>query len=52
MPSSKRLLQLGRGDGDRLEEAEHVGEPQPDEPDVALLERTEHELLLAVQSIS
>ena len=43
-------LELGRRDGHRLEGAEHVGEPQPDEPDVALLERAEHELLLLVHA--
>ena len=31
-----------------LEVAEHVGEPQPHEADVAFLERAQHELLLAV----
>ena len=41
-------LELGRRDRDRLQVAEHVGEPQPHEPDVALLERAEHELLLPV----
>ena len=44
----ERALELGRRDRDRLEEAEHVGEPQPHEADVALLERPEHELLLLV----
>ncbi len=42
------LLQLGGCHRDGLEEAEHVGEPQAHEPDVALLERTEHEFLLLV----
>ncbi|ESQ03394.1 putative NAD/FAD-dependent oxidoreductase [Streptomyces sp. PVA_94-07] len=46
----ERLLQLGRGHGNRLEEAEDVGEPQAHEPDVALLQRTKHELLLLVHS--
>ena len=41
-------LQLGRRHRDALERAEHVGEPQPDETDVALLERAKHELLLSV----
>ena len=27
------VLELGRGDGERLELAEHVGEPEPDEAD-------------------
>ena len=47
-PLRERALQLGRGDRHRLEEAEHVGEPQPDETDVALLEGPEHELFLPV----
>ena len=41
-------LELGGRDRDRLEEAEHVGEPEPYETDVALLQRAEHELLLLV----
>ena len=41
-------LQLGGRHRDALQRAEHVGEPQPDEPDVALLQRAEHELLLTV----
>ena len=34
----ERTLELGRGDGEALERAEHVGEPEPDEPDAALLD--------------
>jgi hypothetical protein len=45
-PLGEGPLELGRRDGDRLEEAQHVGEPQPHEPDVALLERPEHEVFL------
>ena len=41
-------LQLGRRHRDALERAEHVGEPQPDEPDVPLFQRAEDELLLTV----
>ena len=41
-------FELGRRHRHRLEEAEHVGEPEPDEADVALLEGAEHELLLLV----
>ena len=41
-------LELGRRDRHRLQGAEHVGEPEPDEPDVALFDRAEHELLLTV----
>ena len=49
-PLVEGALELGRRDGDRLEEAEHVGEPQPHEADVALLEGAEHELLLLVHA--
>ena len=45
-------LELGRRDRDRLQEAEHVGEPQPHEPDVALLERAEHEVFLLAHGAS
>ena len=48
----ERRLQLGRRDRDALQGAEHVGEPQPDEADVPLLERTEHELLLTVHVVT
>jgi hypothetical protein len=41
-------LELRGSDRHRLEEAQDVGEPEPDEPDVAFLEGAEHELLLAV----
>ena len=41
-------LELGRRDGHRLEETEHIGEPQPHEADVPLLERPEHKFLLLV----
>ena len=41
-------LELGRGDRHRLQGAEHVGEPEPDEPDVALFDGAEDELLLTV----
>ena len=37
------VLELGRGHAHALEEAEHVGEPQPDKPYVTLLERAEYE---------
>ena len=48
----ERGLQLGRRHRHALERAEHVGEPQPDEPDVALLQRPEHELLLTVHAVT
>lgn len=44
----KRLFQFGGGHGDGLQEAQDVREPQAYETDVALLQRTEHELLLLV----
>ena len=44
----KGPFELGRGHRDRLEEPEHVGEPQTHEADVALLEGAEDELLLLV----
>ncbi len=40
-------LQLGRRDGERLELAEHVGEPEADEADAALLDGAQHVVLLA-----
>ncbi len=42
------LLQLRRGDRDRLQEAQYVGEPQTDEANVALFESPEHKFLLLV----
>jgi hypothetical protein len=35
----ERVLELGGVDREALELAEHVGEPEPDEPDAALLDR-------------
>src|SRR3546814_4945468 len=35
-------------DVEGLQEPQHVGEPQPDEPDLPLLHRPEHELALVV----
>ena len=45
-------LELGRRDRDRLEVAEHVGEPQPHEPDVALFECAENEVFLLAHGVS
>ena len=39
-------LELGRRHRHRLEVAQHVGEPQPHEADVTLLERPQHEVFL------
>ena len=47
-PLGERALELGRRDGDGLQRPEDVGEPQPHEADVALLQRAEDELLLLV----
>ena len=47
MPSAKAALELGRGGLDRLQLAEHIGEPQPDVADPALLDRAQHVVLLA-----
>jgi hypothetical protein len=45
-------LEFGRGDRDRLEETEHVGKPQPDEPDIPFLQRAEHEFLLSIHDLN
>ena len=42
-PFRERLRQLLRGDRERLQEPEDVGEPQPDEPDLAFLGRPDDE---------
>src|SRR4029079_6964450 len=42
----------GRRDRDALERAEDVGEPQPHEADVPLLQRPQHELLLSVHPVT
>jgi hypothetical protein len=36
----ERLLELGRRDGEGLQEPEDVGEPEPDELDAPLLDGT------------
>ena len=46
------VLELGGGDGEALQLAEHVGEPEPDEPDAALLDRAQHVVLLAFHDAS
>ena len=40
----ERRLELGDGDREALEQAEHVDEPEADEPHAALLDRAQHEL--------
>jgi hypothetical protein len=44
-------LELGRRDRHRLQEAEHVREPQPHEADVALLKGAQHELGLFIHRV-
>ena len=48
MPSAKAPSSSAGAIGDRLQGAEHVGEPQPDEADVALFDGAQDELLLTV----
>ena len=50
MPSAKAPSSSAGATATDLRKPEHVGEPQPDEADVALLERAEHELLLLVHA--
>ena len=45
-------LKFGGRDGYRFEVSEHVGEPQPDEPDVPFLQRAQHEFLLPIHDAS
>ena len=45
-PVLERVLQLGRADGEALQAAEHVGEPQPDQADAAFLHRVQHVVAL------
>ena len=53
MPSSRARLELGRGDGEALQRAEDVGEPEADEADPALLDGPQDvvELLLHASSL-
>jgi hypothetical protein len=46
-PLDEGALQLGGRDGEALQLAEHVGEPEPDEPDPSLLDGAEHVVTLA-----
>ena len=41
-------LDLGRGDGDRLQGAHHIREPQPDELDPSFLDRAKNEVALLI----
>ena len=47
-PFAEGSLDLGRGDGDGLEGADDVGEPQPHELDATLLDRAKNEVALLV----
>ena len=47
-PVGERAFQFGGGHRYRLQRAEHVGEPEPDEPDVPLLQRAQYEFFLPV----
>lgn len=43
-------FELGWGDRDRLEETEHVCEPEPDEADVTFFQGAENEFLLSIHT--
>ena len=45
---TERVLEFRGRDGHRLEDAEHVREPQPDESNVALLDAAKHVFLLLI----
>ena len=44
-------LELCRRDRDALQRPEHIGEPQPDEANVSLFQRAQHEILLTVHDV-
>ena len=50
MPSSRATSSSAGRDLDRLQEAEHVGEPQADEAHAALLDGAQHVLVLALHA--
>ena len=43
-------VELHGGDGDRLDLAEHVGEPEPNQPDPSFLDGPQHVVLLVIHS--
>ena len=45
-------LDLGRGDGHRLQRPQHVGEPETYETNVPFFHRAQHELCLPVHGTS
>ena len=48
---AERALDLGGGDRDGLQRADHVGEPEPHELDSALLDRSQDEVALLVHRV-
>ena len=52
MPSANAPSSSAGATATDLRKPEHVGEPQPDEPDVALLECAEHEVFLLAHGAS
>ena len=48
-PVLERVLQLGRADGEALQAAEHVGEPQADQPHAAFLHGVQHVVALLLE---
>ena len=48
-PVVQRALELGRADGEALQAAHDVGEPEPDEPNAPLLHHAQHVRLLLFQ---
>ena len=50
-PVVERVLELGRADGEALQAAEDVGEPEPDQPDAAFFHAAQHVFMLLVQHL-
>ena len=51
IPSLERVVELGRADREALEVAEHVGEPQPDQPHAAFFDGAQHVVTLLVEHV-
>ena len=47
----ERVLELGRGDREALQEPEDIGEPEVDETDTALLDGSQHVVMLALRAV-
>jgi hypothetical protein len=45
----ERVLELGRADGEALQVAEDVGEPQSDQPDATFFDSAEHVVTLRIE---